>query len=165
MDAPSSVLYVEGVDGQWRQGLRGRDDQPGWTPEASPGGTPIPHHQGGQTDGWGWPGTELVGKYSWVTLQTWLYWDMTVNGTLETLKHNWNVHCWHWIKGEAPTTRQVGAGGFQYVSILILSRTLWAIHFSLPVRDRFKDQIWICLAPMSMPPVLSLFFSFQYISH
>lgn len=47
MDAPSSVFYVEGVDGQWRRGLKGRNSQPGWTPEASPGGTSIPHHQWG----------------------------------------------------------------------------------------------------------------------
>ena len=28
-DVPSSVLYVEGVDGQWRWGLKGRNDQAG----------------------------------------------------------------------------------------------------------------------------------------
>lgn len=92
----------------------------------------------GGTDGWGWPGAELIGKYRWVTLQIWLYRDVTVNGTLETLRHNWNAHCWHWMKGEAPTTRRVGGGGFQYISILILSMTLWAIrylHFWLSVRQ------------------------------
>lgn len=131
-DAPSSVFYVEGVDGQWKRGLKGRNSQPGWTPEAS---QEVHLFLTTSGDWWlrltrGWAGWEAqLSDPS----------DLTVKGTLETLRHNQNAHCWHWMKGEAPTTHRVGAGGFQRISILILSMALWAIryylHFWLSVRQ------------------------------
>ena len=93
-DAPSSVFYVEGVDGQWRRGLKGRNGQPGWTPEASPGGTSIPHHQRGlmveADQGLSWLGSTTDWPFrpgfteTWLSRGLWRLWDITEMHTVDT---------------------------------------------------------------------------------
>lgn len=96
----------------------------------------------GGTDGWGWPGAELIRKYRWVTLQIWLYRDMTVNGTLETLRHNWSTLLT--LNERAPTTRRVGGWGLPihfHPNPLNDSVSYPLIFISDYQWDRVKDQI------------------------
>lgn len=144
-----------------KAGLQGRNDQPGWTPEASPGGTSIPHHQGAPMveadQGLSWLGSTAEWPFrsgfteTWLSMGLWRLWDITEalltlnerGGTYYTSSRGW---------------------GLQYVHLNTLNDSVsyLYLHFWLSIEDRVKDQIWICLAPMSMPHVLILFLSFQY---